>query len=361
MTREEIREKAIKSYQYGKNVVLNLATGMGKTSIAIAILDGSPVRKLILVSETAHINLWEEEIEKYGRDFCNYKIVCYASLEKEIWNRYGVVIADECHHLSAKRRKLLAKMKKGNPDMRFIGLSATIMDDKLKEIFPIFSGINIIRNDLATSISEKIIAKPEINVIHLDMTPKEREISKNYDAAIERLKLEIDMEPDSIRKEKITDRLKRTGLQRKLFLGESKTEKVRDFLSGMENRRHIVFCSSIEQCNALDDDFNAAMHSKIRKPQQKIRDFNKHERDKLYVVGMLQEGVNLKDTDHGVIIQLPANRQQQLQIVGRLLRSKHPSIHIFCYKDTADETFLNRLKKELKNVNFNIYENEKKM
>ena len=70
---------------------------------------------------------------------------------------------------------------------------------------------------------------------------------------------------------------------------------------------------------------------------------------KLSCVGALNEGMNIKNVDTGIIVQVNSNDLNLVQRLGRLIRKRpgHEAIlYIICCKDTQDEVWL---KESLKN------------
>ena len=57
---------------------------------------------------------------------------------------------------------------------------------------------------------------------------------------------------------------------------------------------------------------------------------------------MINEGVTLTDLEIGIIGQLDGKSGNFIQKVGRSLRSTYPQLYIFVYKDTKDETYLEK-------------------
>src|SRR5574344_1630354 len=109
MTREEAKELALSKVDYANCIVLQLATGVGKTRIAIECANKICDRVyknseeatdiLILVSKSVHRNVWREELDKWGIKTDNIVIECYASLKKYEGAYFDVVICDEAQHL----------------------------------------------------------------------------------------------------------------------------------------------------------------------------------------------------------------------------------------------------------------------
>lgn len=107
MTRSEIKELALSKIDKTKCLVLQLATGTGKTSVAIAcankICDKVSAKGnknasiLIVVSKVVHKQVWKDEINKWGGLHTdNITIECYESLRKYQCAHFDTVILDEC-------------------------------------------------------------------------------------------------------------------------------------------------------------------------------------------------------------------------------------------------------------------------
>ena len=56
---------------------------------------------------------------------------------------------------------------------------------------------------------------------------------------------------------------------------------------------------------------------------------------------MLQEGMNLKDIEAGIIVQLDGEERAFIQKFGRTLRADSPEQYIIYFRATRDEEYLN--------------------
>ena len=132
-----------------------------------------------------------------------------------------------------------------------------------------------------------------------------------------------------------------TGSQRKRFLGELKTGVVRRLIENLpKNNRFVCFCASVAQANAIDY-VNTISSKRPAKSNQLIIDkFNSKQINHIYAVGMITEGMNLKDIQTGIIVQLDGKERLFIQKFGRSLRAEDPVTFIFYYKNTQDENYL---------------------
>ena len=86
-----------------------------------------------------------------------------------------------------------------------------------------------------------------------------------------------------------------TGLERKRFLGECKTDYVKLLLYKLRNMRYICFCTNIKQAELLGN--KNAIHSEKKDSLEILNQFNFKKINNLFAVGMLQEGQNLVDIE----------------------------------------------------------------
>src|SRR5574344_2778423 len=108
MTREELSKLALSKVDEANCLVLNLATGTGKSKIAIECTnkicdrvyqrEEEPTHVLILVSKTVHKDVWKKELDKWGIKTDYIIIECYESLHKYEGAYFDAVILDEAQH-----------------------------------------------------------------------------------------------------------------------------------------------------------------------------------------------------------------------------------------------------------------------
>lgn len=107
ITRDQIQQLCKELPQ--TNILLTWATRIGKMRGGLSCIRGE---KTLIVSPLNTINkTWEETIQEHFPHL-DYKIICYASLHKEL-DEYDVVILDEVHHLTTR---LLIQLKTGSVD-----------------------------------------------------------------------------------------------------------------------------------------------------------------------------------------------------------------------------------------------------
>lgn len=123
--------------------VLSASTAFGKTVIAAYMIAERKVNTLILVHRVQLIEQWKARLENFleikpdeigiigggkckpqGRiDIATIQSLCKKGTVDDIVGKYGHVIVDECHHLSAFSFEIVARQCKAK---YFLGLSATL-------------------------------------------------------------------------------------------------------------------------------------------------------------------------------------------------------------------------------------------
>ena len=379
MNREELSAYVLKQItKNNPNVALMAGTGVGKTKIALDIVNKFKCKKiLVLIAERAHKKNWEEEIAKWYPKLKGVEFFCYASMHK-LEDKYDIILYDECHHLGTEKR--LSYLQRLHPKFR-VFLSATLSPQFLTTLEYLL-GIRItrVKYSLQDAIDSNILRKPQINLIPLELNNKasDDEIIESWGKEKLRKKLQCTYREvwsctspifkkgnpnvelhikctqaqhyeyltkkmdyykrnfEMYRSEIMKNRWLQYGSRRKRFLGELKTEEVKRLLDYLGSKRFICFCTSINQANELGGE--NAIHSKS--DNKALEDFNNLKSDKLFAVGMLQEGMNLKNIEVGIIVQLDGQELRFIQKSGRVYRADNPVQYIFYYKNTRDEEYL---------------------
>lgn len=392
-TREEAITKAVSLSKKNNNLILQWATGVGKSKAAIDIIKSmsktKPVSVLLIVAEIAHKDNWYKEFVKWEAEqyWLNVSIECYASLKLHRNSKFDLLILDEGHHSDTEiRTDILSTLKA----KKVLVLSATLDRDKVHTLSNIFGDFHKFTISLSDAIENNLLPTPKIYLIplNLDNVYDEEQIifkrgkEKSYKKAVcsydKRWTYITDKKkyPDLYltivctqkekynylseqfeyfknmymrsRQEYLKVKWLQVGSERKRFLGNIKTEEVKLLLNTLKTKRYICFCASINQAEELGKDF--CIHSERKDSQEVIQQFNRKEINHLYAVNMLQEGQNLEDIQAGIIVQLDGAERAFIQKFGRTLRADSPEQYIFYYKNTRDEEYLD---KALQDINPN--------
>ena len=386
MTKEELQVLPLSLIKQSNKVILQWCTGLGKSKAAINmanyLINKEPINKnsfsiLLVVAEITHKSNWKIEFDKWGIETNNITVECYASLKKYRNNHYDLIIFDEAHHLGSDLRKdILTELNAKN----IILLSATLSDQLIEILTEIYGEFVTSKITLKEAIDWKLLPIPKVYLIPLTLNntqynctiieewgKKEKRIiykckfherwkylkdKKKYP----NIKLEIsctqqqkyDYLSDKFNywkrqyfltpEEHAKTKMLQTGLKRKRFLGECKTDYVKLLLYKLRNKRYICFCTNIEQAELLGN--KNAIHSEKKDSLEILNNFNLKKINNLFAVGMLQEGQNLVDIEAGIIVQLDGKERAFIQKFGRGMRAEDPIQFIFYYKNTKDMDYL---------------------
>jgi superfamily II DNA or RNA helicase len=151
---------------------------------------------------------------------------------------------------------------------------------------------------------------------------------------------------------------KQLGLHRKNMFAEFKESYIKERINHLrkDNKRFVCFLPTIDQLYNYEESLSVHSKKTNKENESVIERFNNKKSDEIYSVGILKEGFNLFDIDAGIIAQLnnPSthsgkaytkvkNNQDDLingdliQQIGRVMRSEHPVVYIYCFANTKDE------------------------
>lgn len=362
MTREEVNNLALSQIDETRYMILELITGMGKTKVAINLINHicervfynyeSPTSVLILVAKTVHKQTWKEEIEKWGGIKSDYiTIECYESLKNYENYRFDIVVADEMQHLSEARLEVLETI---HVDEAFIGLSATIKRD-MRNYFIHQHKAKIIKCGLKEAVKDEVLPEPTVyllplslDIVHYSYKVKKfgRNIittQKGYYDCISSLIEWYKTKYFNSRSERIKNMWLSTAGKRLKWCAEQKEALVLSLLSKFKNYKTLTFCSSIEQSERLGK-YNIT--SKNRASVKNLEMFNSNKIKHITACNILNEGVNLTNCRIGIFCNLNSSEIVVKQRVGRILRHKSPIIIIPYFKNTREEELMEKMIEE---------------
>ena len=347
MTREELHN-FIATYN-GNKLLLEVATGYGKTLSAILLIEKLGGSWNIVVAETAHINTWRAEFTKHGKEHLlkSVNIFCYQSLHK--YKDGGNYVFDEVHHLLSVKRLAIARSINY---LNVIMLSATVTTYQKTQLKYSIGEFDIVKITLSEAIKAEVLPEPIVYFIGFNLndnvrtykysftkdksiTVTEQEWYNKQSAYIDVLKQRFEQSYSQ------SDKLRwlTAANKRKKFLADVKTKYARIILSELQNRRLLCFASSIPQSEQLGAGFTIHSHNSFKLNDKRFEDFNNLVTNKLFAVGKLKEGVNLTQLDCAVVIQLDNSVRYYTQILGRSMRSESPILYVLYIKNSRDEEY----------------------
>lgn len=371
MTREDIL-KEILSLE-GDNWLLELATGTGKSRLALEKVKSLGGKTLLLVvNRNVHKQNWADEIKKWWSN-CDMEITMttYVSLPKYA-GKYDCAIFDECHHLSERCREALCSF-----DIKHSVLLSATVSAKLKdELVEIFDDLVSYKKDLRDVIEDNILPDPKVYLIPLKLrtdlateciwkNPKAKGKVIDTSWALRWSYMKQKTNPVRIyctQKQYITDLdnqidywknryfRTRSGIaknkwlrlcsDRLKWLSDKKTPYVQLLLLHFKSCRTLIFCNNIEQTEMLGE---YCINSKNKDSVNNLKLFNEHKIDHITACNMLNEGMNLVDCQVGIYANLNSSDTIIKQRMGRLLRHKNPVLVVPYFKGTREEELVNNM------------------
>jgi superfamily II DNA or RNA helicase len=126
----------------------------------------------------------------------------------------------------------------------------------------------------------------------------------------------------------------------KALMGFPTKEQYAKRLLNTMNDKTIVFANTQEQAEKFGV---LTYHSNNPDSEENLEKFKKGEVLDLACVLQLNEGINIPYLRSGIILHAYGNERKSSQRIGRLLRlnpKDKSTIHILCYKDSVDETWV---------------------
>jgi superfamily II DNA or RNA helicase len=367
--------------------IVNVATGAGKTVLALAaipLLEGEVgrVSVKIIVPQNFLIRQWHNalisvsgvsrgEIGIYSgnhKSAHDRKYMIYVinsarySFSRHMLEDPGpvLIIADECHHYGAEENSKIfdfARFADYSGVYYALGLSATPYSKNYLDVLVPFLGKEIYRFDFLQALEAGILCRFSLFNIALEFAPDERGA---YDELSEKLSLSFQKllkhcpqlyynnsknffaQLDYIaRNHRLQDVRELARLVSRLsFMRKEIVHTARARIRCVTELVHllgggpkiIIFGERIETADIIYGELNALMpgqagvyhsgiHESVRKTR--LRDFEDSRLRILVSCRTLDEGLDISDTDVGIVVSSTNSERQRIQRLGRVLRRKN--------------------------------------
>lgn len=330
--KDKIQDNAVKLSESYPSLLFSWSTGTGKSLAAIKIIErNSEEDWYILCKETNHIGNWMKEFIEHNKEHLLHKvkIFCYDSLHKYIGTKANLVL-DEGHAITPLRLAAIKQIQ----TKKVIILSATVEEDKRQLLEQITGSLKEYKISISDSINKGLLPVPKVFIVDVILSDQQK---KEYIKINNRFEY-FRTEHFRLQTQQSEFLFLNAGLKRKQFLAKCKTEKAKEVLKYLNDKRLVCFTGSIQQCIDLGGKY--VVHSKNKDRAHIIRRFNNRNIDKLFAVNMLREAMNLTDIEAGMIVQLDNKKLSFVQMLGRVFRAELPECYVLVVKDTQDEVYL---------------------
>ena len=377
--RTQIQAEAISTWLKTKWGTICLAPGYGKSrvgaTIAGELLGRNIIASVLVVApKVPLLQQWKNEFEDLGYPTENIEFLCINTAWKQK-KRYDLIIVDEIHLALSNVFKQIFSVKRG----MLLGLTGTPPEsqyrlDALKLFCPI-----VYTRTIQEAVVDNAVSDFTIVNIPVAISKKTRAKYNVFDQALTRAKMELFRHIKVYKFPSIfdmankckTDKLHPAYKASKEFWGAMTMRKkivytasekipvVLDILKLYPNRRWIIFTKSVDIAEDLYKELPTAGIYHYRHPykEEHLQNFKDKRCRVLICVDALNQGLNVPDIDGAICMSFISTELTFIQQIARITRKtigkQMPVFINLFFKDTVEETWLNKKAQNLTSVCLN--------
>ena len=339
--RNQIQQNALIEVIKYKRCSAVMSMGAGKTKLGLMHMQyylHDQSKFLVVAPKRSIFQSWIDDCKKFECEELleHITFTTYLSLSKNKID-YDCVYLDEMHSLLDSHLEWLESYIG-----RILGLTGTPPKRGAKASI-VFNYCPVkFTYTVDTAIDDKILNDYEIHVhtIPLDSRSNIKKESKNGTWYTSEYKLysywNNKLQNASSDKELKFLRIMRMKTLMSLPSKENYTLK----LMNKTNNKCIIFANTKEQADKL---CKFSYYSGNKQSEENLQKFKEGSIDRLSCVLQLSEGINIPNLKEGIILHSYSNERKSNQRIGRLLRlnpDEKSIVHVLCYSNTIDETWV---------------------
>jgi superfamily II DNA or RNA helicase len=368
------RDAFLRWLAQGKRGIVSVVTGGGKTYFALRCIQyyrqHEPLPTVVIVvPTTALLEQWSDEVLSYFNvPLSHINHVSSKSGIKQSKINIGVVntvaklastgeakfpvmlVVDECHRAASPSFKSIFDLN----SIATLGLSATPerqYDDGLSQILIPGLGPILMTYDYTQALAEGVIVPFSLVNIVYEMEADEK---TEYEKLTKAIRIAIEKEGLESSKA-VSLMLKRTRI---LNMSLRRIELTLKIVARNRNRRIIIFHEDVNACNLihkvlLEQGVKASLYHSSLPTSQRLRyldDYKSGVNDVLVTCRALDEGLNVPDTEVGIVAASTATYRQRIQRLGRILRPSADKSMATVYTIVASNPEMKRLAQEAQSL-----------
>jgi len=356
MDKNEVQEQALKELNKHNRGTIALSMGVGKTLLGLKhMVDNyTDVFKVLVVAPKLSIfDSWKDDAEKFNLSYLleHIDFTTYLSINKQDLD-YDVIYLDECHNLLQSHDLWLSKFKG-----KIVGLTGTppkhASSEKGKMVNTYCPVIYTYIIDKA--IEDKILNDYRITVHTLSLDTNKTMLVKTknkswYTSELNNYRYWTDriMNASNGKEKQIV-----SVMRMKAIMDYPSKEILAKKLIDSSNDKTLVFGNTQLQANRL---CGYSYHSGNLQSEENLQLFKEDKISLLSCVLQLNEGVNIPNLKHGIILHSYGNERKLRQRLGRMCRLNPDDtaiVDILCYKNTVDETWVTQALEDLDQTKIN--------
>ncbi|UJG41445.1 MAG: DEAD/DEAH box helicase [Candidatus Heimdallarchaeum aukensis] len=340
--------------------VVILPTAAGKTIIGLSALEKIKQKTLIVVPVINLLEQWikaiveftsitREMVGQFGdnvKEIKDITVTTYASARQNIntlRKHFSFIIFDEVHHLPAEKT---IKIAEGFPAPYRLGLTATPdrADSGEKELYTLI-GPQIVVSTISDLVNEGFVAKFDLETIEIDLFQKEQmqyeKYMNIYRSYLRKRKIQIRSPKDYERylvfrvnvdpeaKEALEAHRKARTI---VYSSQSKLVKIAELLKRHKSDRVLIFSEFNDMVYMISKRFLIPSITHETKSSERnviLKKFKEGKYSKLVTGKVLDEGLDVKEANVGIIVSGSGQSRQFIQRLGRLLRPKTEKVKLY--------------------------------
>ncbi len=332
-----------------------LPTGAGKTYVGLEAIRRASIPTLVCVVTEELAKQWVELIDKKlgvkagiftgkKKEIRPITVGIYNSVARHIdklYDRFGLIIFDEVHHVPAQTFKDVALQAKAR---RRLGLSATPdRADGNEHLIFLTSGDVVYKMSYIELMERSFLAPLRHHIVYVNLNEDEkRKLAREL--ALARGEEE----------RKVIER--RYALQ-----ASEKIQRILEIVSKERSRKIIIFTEYLDQAESIyralkEAGFRVALLTGKTKNRYEIfESFRRGDVNVIVTTRVLDEGVDVPDADVAIIASGTGSKRQMAQRVGRVLRwapNKVADVYEIVTKGTIEERLSRIRRKGLPNLSY---------
>lgn len=343
--REKIQQEALDAVLSKRKAGLHVSMGVGKTYIGLQYIKKLGGKVLVAAPKVSIFESWKNDAEKFNLNSLlnNITFTTYISLNKHNPKDYDIVVLDEAHNTKYSHDEFLSEFKgrvlglTGTPPRYSYGEKGQMME----QYYPIQYSYTV-----DEAVDEEILNDYRIYVHRMPLgTANNISVGKGAKSFVTSEVKNYNWLQSQIQNA-VSE--KETFMKRIFLLNAMKQFKSKllfvDFISKRvpQDEKCLLFANTTDQANLICP---YSHHSKNPKDvnTHNLHKFATGQITRLSAVEQLSEGITIPRLKHIVIMHSYGNEKKASQKIGRALRlnkDEVASVHVLCFKDTVDETWV---------------------
>lgn len=301
-------------------------TGYGKSYYIVRkLIEEIGGQKIIIVPNDT-LKLHYQEQYRYNK---NVIILTYQIIKNKTtdyihnnYNNVSLIIADECHHITAKKWTKEFQRLEDTVGAKVIGLTATPeRGNRINVVDKFFKGVEVKPLDLLEGISLGFVPKIKYIIAYASLDDK-RDLIDNKMKDIDRYRISNLLKVENILKEEIPEEYLENNLKILVFV--PKISNIKEGRYKSLNWFKIIYPNKVINIYSIDS------KTSVSKNENQLNEFKKsHDNNTIDImisVNKLIEGLHMPSVNIEILLRKTESSVVYFQQIGRVINSKQPIV-----------------------------------